>query len=257
MNRHHDPLGVFSCAYANTVARLADVLTGRTRRGPNGSVFWLSGGTFAPMNGVMSTAAEPDVEEMVRLVEEEGPLDVPWSFQVRGVPSDRLVETAAGYGLFGTERQALMVREADQGAPEPVDIPGLAFRSLDADGMALYHRVLAAGFEAPPEVLAAAASPKAVAVDGLTYLLAELDGTPVATGMTAVSDGVNGVFNIAVPPESRRRAPGTAMAVELVRRGFDAGVGTAYLYASEAGEPLYRSLGFRTEEHMTLLHPAE
>jgi hypothetical protein len=42
----------------------------------------------------------------------------------------------------------------------------------------------------------------------------------------------------------------------MVRAGFTAGAGTALLYSAEAGESLYESVVFRTEECRTVITAA-
>lgn len=128
--------------------------------------------------------------------------------------------------------------------------------AVAADELALYARTVAEGFGAPHGVLAVLAEPALAAVDGMAFFLAERDGVPVGTGMTATSGGVTGLYNVTTLPTVRRRGHGRAITLELVRAADAAGAGTCYLYASELGEPVYRLLGFRTVEDLTVLTAA-
>lgn len=250
-----DPLAPFVTAYADTMAGLAAATTGRVRRGEDGAVVAVSGAPVPALNAVISPRPEPDVDELLALATAEAPWDVPWSIQVRGVPDASLVEAAARHGLTRAERQPLMVRHRDEGEPEARADGGLRVRPVAADEMELYARTVADGFGAPHGVFAVLAEPALADVDGMTFYLAELDGVPVGTGMTATCGEVTGIYVVATVPAVRRQGHGRALTLELVRAGFAAGAGSCYLYASELGESVYRSLGFRTEEHLTLLTP--
>ena len=97
------------------------------------------------------------------------------------------------------------------------------------------------------------AGPSLTRADGCTACLAELGGEPVGTGMAVVTGNVTGLFDIATLPRHCRSGYGRIFTTELVRAGFAAGTGTAYLCAGSTGEPLQASAGFRTEEHLTVL----
>jgi ribosomal protein S18 acetylase RimI-like enzyme len=128
---------------------------------------------------------------------------------------------------------------------------------VPADDLDLYVKTLAEGFEAPYELFQVLADPTVGKIDGYTLYLAELDGVPVGTGMTALDDDLIGIFNMSTLPAYRRRGYASAVTTELVRAGFAAGATTAYLYASEMGEPVYESVGFRTEEYLTIISAPE
>lgn len=124
---------------------------------------------------------------------------------------------------------------------------------MSVDELDLYARTVAEGFEVPHEVFQVMADPSLGKSDMITFYLAELDGVLVGTGMTATFGDLTGLFNITTLPGFRRRGYGRAVTVELVRAGFAAGAGTAYLYASTMGEPVYQSVGFHTEEYLTVI----
>ncbi|MEU2288336.1 GNAT family N-acetyltransferase [Streptomyces sp. NPDC013178] len=240
-------------AYAAAFEELAAVTTGRTRRGPQGAVLAISGAPIASLNGIISAAPEPSAEEIMALAAAEGRWELPWSIQVRGVPGPLVAEAAARLGLTSLTQQPLMVRRAGQGLPTRPVVDGLRVRAVPVDELDLYARTVAAGFEAPHEMFRIFADPSLGKIDGVTFYLAELDGVPVGTGMTATSGDLTGIFNITTLPSYRRRGYGQAITLEMVRAGFATGAGTAYLCASTMGEPVYQSVGFRTEEYLTVI----
>ncbi|MEU1541476.1 GNAT family N-acetyltransferase [Actinacidiphila glaucinigra] len=251
MTEAQDPLGRIATAYADLVEGLATVATGRTRRGRGGAVLAVSGAPVASLNGVFSPSPEPLADDIAALAESE-PWEVPWSIQVRGVPGRSVTDEAARHGLTRLDRSPLMVRHPDGGMPaEPAD-DSLKVRPVSPAELGLYAAVMAEGFEVPQEVFGLFADPAMGGLEGVTFYVAEVEGVPVGTGMTAVRGDLNGIFNVSTLPGHRRRGHGRAVTMELVRAGHAAGAPTAYLYASAMGEPVYASAGFRTEEYLSV-----
>lgn len=249
----NEPLRAIVSAYAAAFEDLAVATTGRTRRGPRGSVLAISGAPTARLNVIISPSLEPSAEEILALAAAESPWELPWSIHVRGIPGSLVSEAAAQHGLTHFEREPLMIRRSDQGLPAEPIADGLRVRVVPVDELDLYARTVAEGFGAPHEVFQVLADPSLEKIDRITFYLAELDGVPVGTGMTAIYGDLTGIFNITTLPDYRRRGYGRAVTQEMVRAGFAAGAGTAYLYASQMGEPVYQSLGFRIEEYLTVI----
>jgi ribosomal protein S18 acetylase RimI-like enzyme len=247
-----DPLMAFVSAYADLYENLATVATGRTRRGPNGTVLAISGAPIAFLNAIISPSSEPSAEEIEALAAAESPWELPWTIHVRGVPSASVSEAAARLGRTSQSQLPLMVRSSDQGPPGEALVDNLVVRVVPGNEMDLYVRTLAEGFEGSPEAFQIFADPALAKVDGFTSYLAELDGVPVGTGFTATSGDLTGIYNITTLPRYRQRGYGRAVTLEMVRAGFTAGAATAYLYASKMGESVYRSAGFRALEHLTV-----
>ncbi|MFF7648227.1 GNAT family N-acetyltransferase [Streptomyces canus] len=213
----------------------------------------MSGAPIASLNAIISPSLQPSADEIAVLAASESPWELPWSIHVRGVPGPLVTEAAARHGLTCFEREPLMVRRPAQGLPAEPVVDALRVRAVSVDELDLYARTVAEGFEAPHEMFLVLADPSLEKINGVTFYLAELDGVPVGTGMTATSGDLTGIFNITTLPGYRRRGYGRAMTLEMVRAGFAAGAGTAYLYASKMGEPVYQSVGFRTEEYLTVI----
>ena len=231
---------------------MAMALTGRSRRGAGGTVLAVSGAPSAELNAIVSPALEPDPEEIASLADTEN-WDVPWSMHVRAVPGALVAGVAARHGLTEFTQVPLMVRRAELGLPERPAIDSLRVRAVAADELGLYIAALEQGFEAPQGMLQVLADPSLAKIDGLAFYLAEVDGVPVGTGMTAISDGLTAISNITTLAPYRRRGYGRAVTGEMIRAGFAAGAPTAFLYSSEMGRPVYESLGFRTGEYRTVI----
>jgi N-acetylglutamate synthase len=257
MNQTQDPLRSVVSAYAAVFEQLAAALTGRTRRGAQGAVLVISGAPIASLNAIISPGLEPSADEIAALAESESPWELPWSIHVRGVPGARVAEVAAEYGLTSFTQEPLMIRRPELGLPAELAVDELRVRAVRGDEFEVYARALADGFEAPYELFQVLADPALGAVPGVTCYLAELGGVPIGTGMAAVAGDLVGIFNISTLPQYRRRGYGLAVTSELVRAGFAAGATTAYLYSTKLGQAVYESLGFRTEEYLTVITASE
>ncbi|MFI7027288.1 GNAT family N-acetyltransferase [Microbispora rosea] len=247
-----DPIKPVVAAYAATFEKLA-AATGHARRGPNGAVLAVSGAPIATLNAIISPDVEPIPDEIAALAASEGRWEVPWSIHVRGEAGSLVTQVAAKHGLTRFTRQPLMIRRPERGLPAEPAVDSLRIRAVPADELDLYAETVADGFEAPREMFTVLADRSLANVDGRTFYLAELRGIPVGTGMTAVSGGLTGIFNITTLPGYRRRGYGRAVTMAMVRAGYAAGATTAYLYASTMAESVYESAGFRTEEHLTVI----
>jgi GNAT superfamily N-acetyltransferase len=248
-----DSLAPVASAYAEKFAGLAVALDGTTRRGPHGTVLAVTGIPASTMNIVTSTRLDPDAKEIAHLGAAEELREVPWTIAIRGLPGPQVNEVAVRLGLAESDRAPLMVWEPSQGRPAPQAAGALRVRPVTGGDLGPYGRALAEGYEAPYEVMRNFENPAVWRKTGFTPYLAELDGVPVATGMTAVSGGLALIFNVATLPRYRRRGYARAMVLELVRAGFDAGAPTVHLYPSKMGQSMYEAAGFRyTGEVRTL-----
>jgi ribosomal protein S18 acetylase RimI-like enzyme len=127
-------------------------------------------------------------------------------------------------------------------------VSGLVIRELSPDEAQLHARVAAAGFEVPLEMFLQLMTPSVLATPGVRCYVGEADGLPVTTGL-GINLGSNvAIFNIATPPEHRRRGYGAAVTARAVADGLAAGAMWSWLQSSPDGYRVYEGLGFRTIE---------
>jgi N-acetylglutamate synthase len=211
---------------------------------------------FPPVPVPQFNAVWPRADEaaptLANALEEISELALPYSVQVRRGRTPAFEEEAARLGLTGEEPIPGMVATPDAlGAP---GIPELEILRVEtADGLAQALAVAAAGFGAPPDMLAPLYLLEVAAVEGLSYYLGRVEGRDVSTSVGYTVGDTVGVFNVATPPEHRGRGYGAALTVEAAREGFAAGADLAWLQASAMGLSVYRGLGFREAEEYVLL----
>ena len=92
----------------------------------------------------------------------------------------------------------------------------------------MHAQVAAAGFEAPVELFLQLITSSNLALPGVHCYLGEVDGEAATTGLGVVIDACVGVFNIATPPEHRRRGYGAALTDRIVDDAFRGGATWAW-----------------------------
>jgi ribosomal protein S18 acetylase RimI-like enzyme len=235
---------------------LADSLPGmHQKQVAPGVIRLMSGLPMATLNGVFTDAVRPDVTGLDRAAAGVAGLPLPWSIQFRGEPEPAAERVAARYGLTARTTSPLMIYRpaSDQQAPSARASAAARVVVADQADQTDYAAALAAGFEAPPEIMAPFSSAEAFAMPGAAPYLAREDGQVVAVGFGVFGDGITGVFNIATVPAYRGRGYGRAVTSRIVADGVARGADLAYLQSSEDGYPLYQSMGFRTVETWTYL----
>ncbi|MFC6018137.1 GNAT family N-acetyltransferase [Plantactinospora solaniradicis] len=237
-------------AWMTSAAMLAEVQPGGFHRvGAHGTSELVTGAPMPFLNGVISIRREADVEEVAAFAASPRLKAVAWSIQVRNErAADQIASTVAHHGFGQTMALPFMIKELSERDTEvPVADP-VVRRVSGAEGD-LYQRVMAAGYEGPVEIFAIFSSPAVMDHPSMRAYIAEVDGVPVATSFGVLVDDLVGVFNVAVPPSSRRRGYGRVATAAVLREAYAAGARTAFLHASPLGVPLYQDMGFRIAEN--------
>ncbi len=210
----------------------------------------VSGVPAPPLNGVWIAPSEGDATDVLE-------------------PTRRLLDRVAATGLphclqFPTGHAALAELAADRGLVRADDIPlmrldrplnephggvatlgsPLAVRRLDPVEAPLHGHVAAVGFGAPEDLFAAMVGPEVTGRPEIALYLGEVGGEPVVTGLGVRGNDWVGMFNIATPPDHRRRGFATALTARMLSDAFAEGASWAWLQSSAAGRGVYRRLGF-------------
>ena len=201
---------------------------------------------FPGLNGIWAdgpneSAVVRELEGAIAELEQTG---VPCWVEVRAGRTPAVERAAGRLGFTHEEMMPGMVVRREE--LRVVAGPELEVsRVLDETRLAVAATVAAAGFEAPPDALAALYTRDIAAIQGVSIYLAEADGRPVSTALAWQGDHGIGIFNVATPPEYRGRGYGRSVTAKAVEEGFASGADLGWLQASPLGEPVYRALGFR------------
>jgi ribosomal protein S18 acetylase RimI-like enzyme len=154
------------------------------------------------------------------------------------VPGDAPADLAAALaaaGLTAAGTAPLMVRALDASFDRHDDVR----RATDLDDTAA---LIEAGFA----VDHAGLHPDIPARDDVIAWTIHDDDVAVSTVVTTHDADLVGIFCMATPPAHARRGHGRRLLSHALAHHAAEDVATAYLVATPAGEPLYRSLGFET-----------
>jgi GNAT superfamily N-acetyltransferase len=198
-------------------------------------------------NAVWSDGSNEDatVHDLPAALAELEARGMPPAVIARDGTAPRVQDEARRLGLTADERIPGMSVERD--AFRPMQRPDVEFRLVGADAPLLETAldVTARGFGAPREFFVPLFA-GGMQADGLDLWLAFVDGVPVSTAIGMVRGDTVGIFDVATPPEHRRKGYGALVTAKAVLEGFAAGATLAYLQSSDMGFPVYEALGFRT-----------
>lgn len=215
--------------------------------------------TTAPvpfLNGVIGIARDADSEEVAAFAGSPRLESVPWSVQLRGEQvGERILKTVASHDLHQRLELPFMTKDLRRSTPQEPATKRSKARKLTAEEGDLYRTTMAAGYESPEEIFSVFASPFLMDHPFMESYIVEVEGIPVATSFGVRVDDLVGVFNVAVPPQHRRRGYGKAATEAVLRDAREQGARAAFLHASPLGFPLYETMGFQLEEKWTLFLP--
>ena len=153
-----------------------------------------------------------------------------------------LAPAAERLGLMAAGAAPLMVLRADKPVrpSRPCDIR----RALGPDLVAIAGDLSSAAFSLPRDAVARSMDPAITETAGLETYVA-WDGTEPMSAVTITPHGATaGIWTMATPPEKQGKGMGRALLTGVIDRFRGRGVDRFYLIATEAGRPLYTSLGF-------------
>lgn len=136
------------------------------------------------------------------------------------------------------------------GLPERVDTPaGFSIEIVrDEDGAHAWADTFNAVYETPPwagRAWAESAARFGFANTPYRLYLGRWNGKPVATNLLFCGAGVASVFGVGTLAEARGRGIGAAITLAAYLAARELGYHTGVLFATTAGAPMYRRLGFR------------
>ena len=219
----------------------------------------------SPVNGVYFERCDPDPAVVTALLDEVAASGLPYRLRSRPGHDETIARLAAGRGMTRADDLPLMLLETApfqppgpvRGFKVPAPVRGFEVRELAPAEAKLHVAVAAAGFGARPETVEQLAGPDMLGAEGVRCYLGELDGEPVATGMSVTFGSLTGLFSIATVPGQRGRGFGAAITARAVSDARAAGSPWCWLQSSPDGYRVYQGLGFRTIEIWATWHSPE
>jgi len=165
-----------------------------------------------------------------------------------------LAEACLANGLVERWQPPLMMLDPIPPRP-PVASPGPEVVLLRSDNLDAYVGVLSDGFGIPQDMAARVFADWLLSTDGFAGFLGLSDGVPVATSGLFMTGGLAGIYNVATVTAHRGKGIGAAMTWAAASLGRENGAAISVLQSSQAGEPVYRRMGYETASHYRQFEP--
>lgn len=150
------------------------------------------------------------------------------------------VATRLGFTAVGTA--TLMVLRPD--VPVQPSRPTNIVRALGPELVGIAGDLIAAAFDEPRDVVARYIDVCVTPTAGVETYIAWGDEGPMCTVSVTPTGDTAGITLMATPPEHQRKGMGRALLSQVIDDYRRRGVERFHLGATEAGRPLYTSLGF-------------
>ena len=206
--------------------------------------FVATGLPAAFFNGVFATGPVDDPDQLIAdataFMAERG---VPWLLWVREGADDALLDAGRRAGLADAGGPLAMALPA---IPEIPPLPdGLEIAVVrDIAGLEVARDLGARGFEMSREFIDVLAAESMLDDPTVVMVTGSVDDVPVSTALMGVTGNTAGIYNVATPPEHRRRGYGEALTWAAVAEGRRLGCDHSTLQASPMGAPIYRRMGY-------------
>lgn len=184
-----------------------------------------------------------------RIVAHYAGLGLPFALYFRDEVSPGLAEAASACGLTEHWRPPLMVLDPIPPGPAGAAPDGVTAVPVEAGHVDAYLCVLAEGFGMPRELADRMLKRAVTEVEGFTGVIGLVGDEPVAASGVFVGERIAGIYNVATLPDRRGRGYGAALTWGAAAIGRQQGATRCILQSSEAGEPVYRRMGFTTPAH--------
>jgi GNAT superfamily N-acetyltransferase len=232
--------------------RTVGTLPGATSR-EQGGVAWVTSDIGWPMfNGAVALTEEPDREAVAAALDGLWAAGVPWFwFELPGTPPWVLRAVAAAGASVFDERLPWMECPRDA-LPAPVELPNVVLEEAsDEASWRRWAATLRAVYGFPEAGETCWAEPaRRLGWSGVPWRCwtALLDGRPAGVTLLVDAGGVASLLGVGVFEDLRRRGLGRLLTLAPLAEATSPLAG---FWATEAGAPLYASLGFRENGWIT------
>jgi GNAT superfamily N-acetyltransferase len=205
-------------------------------------VLGLTGEPLADFN-MTTLGADPEAEAfLIRSVARARERGLPLHAVMSPNVAPALAPVATGLGLTPAGASPLMVLRAR--TPVRPSRPVRVTRALGPELVGVAGDLVAAAFDSPRDVIARCIDVGITATAGIETWIAWGDAGPMSAVSVTPAGSTAGITLMATPPEHQRKGWGRALLTQVIDDYRGRGMERFYLGATEAGRPLYASLGF-------------
>jgi GNAT superfamily N-acetyltransferase len=210
-------------------------------------VLGLTGEPLADFN-MLTLGPDPDAEAfLIRSVARAKERGLPLLAMMSPHVVQTLAPVATRLGLTAAGTAPLMVLRPEtpvSGTPVRPSRRVKVIRALGAELVGIAGDLAAAAFEAPRDAVARCIDVVLTETAGVETYIAWGDDGPMSAVSVTPTGNTAGISLMATPPEHQRKGMGRALLTQVMDDYRRHGVERFYLSATEAGRPLYASLGF-------------
>lgn len=146
-----------------------------------------------------------------------------------------LFATLSKRGYYPTELSSVLFRPIDPDSSTPGVSPAIRIREVDMTEADMFADVCARGWSESPQVRSFVLGMARITIERSHALVAEIDGTPVATGSLFIHDGVAVFAGASTVPEGRRQGAQLALLDARLRLAASHGCDLATMCAAPGG----------------------
>jgi GNAT superfamily N-acetyltransferase len=191
----------------------------------------------------LTLGSDPDAEGfLIRSVARAKERGVPLTAIVSPHVAQALAPVATQLGFTAVGSAPLMVLRPD--VPVQPSRPTNMVRALGPELVGIAGDLIAAAFDEPRDVIARCIEVSITETAGVETYIAWGDEGPMCTVSVTPTGDTAGITLMATPPEHQRKGMGRALLTQVIADYRRRGVERFHLGATEAGRPLYTSLGF-------------
>ncbi len=228
------------CARA-LVAQMGDV-PGVELHLTRNCVLGLTGEPLADFN-MLTLGADPDAQGfLTRSVARAKARGLPLQAMMSPQVAQTLAPVATRLGLTPVGTAPLMVLRA--GTPVAPSRPVKVTRALGPELVGIAGDLVAAAFDVPRDAVARCIDVGITETAGVETYIAWGDDEPMSAVTVTPTGNTAGISLMATLPEHQRKGMGRALLTQVMADYRSRGVVRFHLGATEAGRPLYASLGF-------------
>ena len=222
------------------VAQMADV-PGVELHMTRSCVLGLTGEPMADFN-MLILGDDPDAEGfLTRSVARVKARGLPLQAMMSPRAAETLAPVATALGLAAVGKAPLMLLRAE--TPVQPSRPVKVVRALGPEVVSIAGDLIAAAFEAPRDVIARCIDVGLTETPGVETYVAWGDDGAMSTVTLTPTGNTAGISLMATPPKHQRKGLGRALLTQVIADYRRRGVARFHLGATEAGRPLYASLG--------------
>lgn len=230
------------------VAQMADV-PGVELNITGNCILGLTGEPSADFN-MLILGAGPETERfLVQSVSRARERGLPLTAMTGPKMTQLLSPLATSLGLKTVGTAPLMVLRA--GTPVVQVRPMVVTRALGAEHVGIAGDLAAAAFNSPRGNIARCIDVGLTETSGVETWIGWSDEGPVSAVSVTRSGNTAGISLMATPPAHQRKGMGRALLTDVVNSYRGRGVERFHLTATNAGLPLYLSLGFEVIAHLS------